>query len=189
MHFPESGASISCGVHSVPNSSWPAWRPACCWPAAPALRGVSSSPPTSLTRASRRLTVAGLSADAMVVIRYPAFVDEAAEAAYFRLFEQHAIGGAARPDAASSQEVDRLALSVIAKSNYFSMSLYRELQRQTAGPFRAAVAAYHRARRRAADQPALAGFGRSSQRRHHRFQCLHLSGSGQDDGFGAPDLR
>jgi outer membrane murein-binding lipoprotein Lpp len=69
-------------------------------------------------------------ADAMAVIRYPAFVDEAAEAAYFRLFEQHAIGGAARPDAESSQEVDRLALAVIAKSNYYSMSLYRELQQK-----------------------------------------------------------
>jgi len=69
-------------------------------------------------------------ADAMVVIRYPAFVDEAAEAAYFRLFEQHAIGGATGPDAESSQEVDRLALAVIAKSNYFSMSLYRELQQK-----------------------------------------------------------
>ena len=69
-------------------------------------------------------------ADAMAVIRYPAFVDEAAEAAYFRLFEQHAIGGTARPDAESSQEVDRLALAVIAKSNYYSMSLYRELQQK-----------------------------------------------------------
>jgi hypothetical protein len=69
-------------------------------------------------------------ADAMVVIRYPAFVDEAAEAAYFRLFEQHAIGGTAGPDAESSQEVDRLALAVIAKSNYYSMSLYRELQQK-----------------------------------------------------------
>ena len=67
-------------------------------------------------------------ADAMVVIRYPAFVDEAAEAAYFRLFEQNAIGGTVKPGARPSQEVDRLAQSVIAKSNYFSMSLFRELQ-------------------------------------------------------------
>jgi hypothetical protein len=67
-------------------------------------------------------------ADAMVVIRYPAFVDEAAEAAYFRLFEQNTIGGVVKPDARSSQDVDRLAQSVIAKSNYFSMSLFRELQ-------------------------------------------------------------
>jgi hypothetical protein len=67
-------------------------------------------------------------ADAMVVIRYPAFVDADAETAYYRLFEQHAIGGTAKPDGQFSQEVDRLAQSVIAKSNYFSMSLYRELR-------------------------------------------------------------
>jgi hypothetical protein len=67
-------------------------------------------------------------ADAMVVIRYPAYVDADAESAYYRLFEQHAIGGTAKSDGQSSQEVDRLAQSVIAKSNYFSMSLYRELR-------------------------------------------------------------
>jgi predicted small secreted protein len=66
-------------------------------------------------------------ADAMVVIRYPAFVDENAETAYYRFFEQHAIGGTARPEFQNSQEVDRLAQSVIAKSNYFAMSLFREL--------------------------------------------------------------
>jgi hypothetical protein len=67
-------------------------------------------------------------ADAMVVIRFPAFVDADAEAAYYRLFEQQAIGGSASPDVQSSQEVDRLAQSIIAKSNYYSMSLYRELR-------------------------------------------------------------
>jgi len=66
----------------------------------------------------------------MVVIRYPAFVDEDAEAAYYRLFEQRAIGGTPRRDAGSTQDVDRLAQSVIAKSNYFSMSLYRELRQK-----------------------------------------------------------
>jgi hypothetical protein len=69
-------------------------------------------------------------ADAMVVIRYPAVVDEDAETAYYRLFEQRAIGGTAKPDPQTSQEVDRLAQSVIAKSNYYTMSLYRELQRK-----------------------------------------------------------
>jgi len=67
-------------------------------------------------------------ADAMVVIRFPAFVDADAEAAYYRLFEQHAIGGNVKPDDSAAQQVDRLAQSVIAKSNYFSMSLYRELR-------------------------------------------------------------
>jgi len=69
-------------------------------------------------------------ADAMVVIRYPAFVDEDAENAYYRFFEQRAIGGSAKPDPQTSQDVDRLAQSVIAKSNYYTMSLYRELRQK-----------------------------------------------------------
>jgi hypothetical protein len=69
-------------------------------------------------------------ADAMVVIRYPAFVDDDAEAAFYRFFEQRAIGGTAKPDPQTSQEVDRLAQSVIAKSNYYTMSLYRELRQK-----------------------------------------------------------
>jgi len=67
-------------------------------------------------------------ADAMVVIRYPAVVDDDAQNAYLRLFEQNAIGGEVRRDGQSAQEADRIAQSVIAKSNYFSMSLYRELR-------------------------------------------------------------
>ena len=69
-------------------------------------------------------------ADAMVVIRYPAFVDEDAETAYYRFFEQRAIGGTAKPEPQTSQDVDRLAQSVIAKSNYYTMSLYRELRQK-----------------------------------------------------------
>ena len=67
-------------------------------------------------------------ADAMVVIRYPAVVDEDALPAYYRSFEQHAIGGAVERDSRVSQEADRVAQSIIAKSNYFAMSLYREFR-------------------------------------------------------------
>jgi len=67
-------------------------------------------------------------ADAMVVIRYPAVVDEDAFPAYYRSFEQHAIGGSLELDGRSRQETDRIAQSIIAKSNYFAMSLYRELR-------------------------------------------------------------
>lgn len=66
-------------------------------------------------------------ADAMVVIRYPAIVHEDAVAAYYQAFEQQAIGGAAKIDAQSRPDTDRIAQSLIAKSNYFAMSLYREL--------------------------------------------------------------
>jgi len=67
-------------------------------------------------------------ADAMVVIRYPAFVDEDAANAYFRLFEHNAIGGSTKPEELVSGSVDRLAQSVIVKSNYYAMSIYRELR-------------------------------------------------------------
>jgi hypothetical protein len=67
-------------------------------------------------------------ADAMVVVRYPAFVDEDAAPAYYRLFARHAIGGRVDSVAQASVAVDRLAQAVLAKSNYFAMSLYRELR-------------------------------------------------------------
>jgi len=67
-------------------------------------------------------------ADAMVVIRYPAIVDDDAAEAYFDLFEKHAIGSVYKPDAQTRRDSRNIAQSIIAKSNYFAMSLYRELQ-------------------------------------------------------------
>jgi len=67
-------------------------------------------------------------ADAMVVIRYPAVVQEDASTAYYRSFEQYPIGGTVKRDGQVRMEIDRVAQSIIAKSNYFAMSLYRELR-------------------------------------------------------------
>jgi hypothetical protein len=67
-------------------------------------------------------------ADAMAVIRYPAIVDESAAEAYYRAFLERAIGGKVEKDTWTRQDSERIAQSVIAKSNYFSMSLYRELR-------------------------------------------------------------
>ncbi len=68
----------------------------------------------------------GLSqADANVIIRYPAMVDRGAEVAYFDAFAAHPIGGEVKETDGTS---DRIAEALIAKSNYFAMSLYRELQ-------------------------------------------------------------
>ena len=67
-------------------------------------------------------------ADAMVVIRYPAVVDDDALTAYYRAFEQNAIGGKPDLDGRMRQETDRVAQSIITKSNYFAMSLYREIR-------------------------------------------------------------
>lgn len=70
----------------------------------------------------------GSSANALVVIRYPAMLDEDAQGVYYTAFEYHPIGGEIRPDGDSAQKSDRIAQAVIAKSNYFAMSLYRELR-------------------------------------------------------------
>jgi predicted small secreted protein len=68
-------------------------------------------------------------ADAMVVIRYPAVVTQDALPVYFRSFEQNAIGGQFERGEMPATESDRIAQSIIAKSNYYVMSLYRELAR------------------------------------------------------------
>lgn len=67
-------------------------------------------------------------ADAMVVIRYPAVVHQDAQTAYYRLFEQNAIGGRVNQNKLNHQDSDRVAQSLLAKSSYYVMSLYRELQ-------------------------------------------------------------
>lgn len=72
----------------------------------------------SLTRAS-----------ALVVIRYPAIIHADAEQPYFHAFSINAIGGEVPPANRTKKVTTRIAQSVIAKSNYFVMSLYRELQR------------------------------------------------------------
>jgi hypothetical protein len=69
-------------------------------------------------------------ADALVVIRYPAIIHEDAERPYFQAFAAHAIGGEVPLTVQIRNDTTRIAKSVIAKSNYYAMSLYRELQRQ-----------------------------------------------------------
>jgi len=69
-------------------------------------------------------------ADVMVVIRYPAIVDEDAVRAYYRSFEQNAIGAKYQSDIQTRRDSENIAQSIIAKSSYYAMSLYRELQKE-----------------------------------------------------------
>ena len=69
-------------------------------------------------------------ADALVVIRYPAIIHADAEEPYFHAFSINAIGGEVPPANRTKKVTQRIAQSVIAKSNYYVMSLYRELQRE-----------------------------------------------------------
>jgi hypothetical protein len=68
-------------------------------------------------------------ADALVVIRYPAIIHTDAELSYFHAFSINAIGGEVPPANRTKKVTTRIAQSVLAKSNYYVMSLYRELQR------------------------------------------------------------
>ena len=67
-------------------------------------------------------------ADAMVVIRYPAIIDEDALNSYYRAFEAHAIGGSPKVDNQTRRDSEKIAQALISKSNYYSMSLFRELR-------------------------------------------------------------
>lgn len=68
-------------------------------------------------------------ADAMVVIRYPAVVQQDALPAFHAAFERNAIGGKVDLDDGIPLASDRVAQAIIAKSAYYVMSLYRELSR------------------------------------------------------------
>jgi hypothetical protein len=72
-------------------------------------------------------------ADAMVIIRYPAVIHEDAEAAYYAAFTTHYIGGRLKEDNGLRQDMDRVAQAVVIKSNYYAMSLYRELRERLPG--------------------------------------------------------
>jgi hypothetical protein len=61
----------------------------------------------------------------MAVIRYPAVVETDAKEAYYKAFKTSAIGGSKVSGDASERE--SIADSVIVKSNYFALSLYKEL--------------------------------------------------------------
>jgi len=62
----------------------------------------------------------------MAVIRYPAVVETNAKDAYYKAFKSTAIGGAT-PKSADRSLQQGIADSVIVKSNYFALSLYKEL--------------------------------------------------------------
>ena len=61
----------------------------------------------------------------MAVVRYPAFVAADAETEFANKFAARAIGGRAK--VSDPVETQALADAVVLKSNYFAMSLYREL--------------------------------------------------------------
>ena len=67
--------------------------------------------------------------DALVVVRYPASVDNLAKDKYYEAFRSKPIGGSLGKGS-NELDSDQVAEGVIAKSNYFAMSLYRELSQK-----------------------------------------------------------
>ena len=65
---------------------------------------------------------------AQVVIRYPAMIHAEAESFYVSSFAVNAIGGEVPYTQFGKPQTARIAQSVIAKSSYYAMSLYRELK-------------------------------------------------------------
>jgi len=67
-------------------------------------------------------------AAAMVVIRYPAMIHEHAENLFVSSFAINAIGGEV-PLATAKAQTSRIAQSLVEKSSYYAMTLYRELKK------------------------------------------------------------
>ena len=67
-------------------------------------------------------------ASALVVIRYPAMIHADAENFYVSSFAINAIGGTVPYHVHGDRQTARIAQSIIEKSSYYAMSLYRELK-------------------------------------------------------------
>lgn len=78
-------------------------------------RGVASTPEKS-------------AASALVTIRYPAMIHANAENLYVSSFAINAIGGEVPYGVHGNRQTARVAQSVVEKSSYYAMSLYRELK-------------------------------------------------------------
>ena len=88
--------------------------------------GVSQSSITKTAKVEQLKTEAS-AGTVLAVVRYPAFVESKAQDAYYKAFGKSAIGGRVSSYSADSPEVQALADSVVLKSNYFALSLFKEL--------------------------------------------------------------
>ena len=73
------------------------------------------------------LTAEAPAGAALVIIRYPAVVETDAASAYRGAYLSRPIGGTIRAAALNSPESEQVADSAVVKSNYFALSLYKEL--------------------------------------------------------------
>ena len=90
-------------------------------------KGTRSSVYTSSAAAAPSVEIASRP-EALVVIRYPAIISADAEHPFYQAFGNTAIGGTVPIDVKLRTDTTRVAQAVVAKTNYFVMSLYRQLQ-------------------------------------------------------------
>ena len=88
--------------------------------------GVSQSKINSVSSA-QTLSAQVSPGTVMAVVRYPAFVETAAQDKFYDAYGGKAIGGSISSYDASSPEVVAIADSMILKSNYYALSLFKEL--------------------------------------------------------------
>ena len=88
-------------------------------------KGAKQSAMVGLAKAETLQTQAP-AGSVMAVIRYPAVVETSAKEAYYKAFEGSAIGGSVKIGQ-DATERKSTADSVIVKSNYFALSLYKEM--------------------------------------------------------------
>ena len=92
--------------------------------------GVSSSSLSTMKMGTQKLENEAPPGTILTVVRYPAFVNSKAKDTFYDAFGKKSIGGRASTDPSNSAdavEVQGLADSIILKSNYFALSLYKEL--------------------------------------------------------------
>jgi len=78
------------------------------------------------TKAANNITS---SSEALIVIRYPAIISTEAEHPFYQAFGNTAIGGSVPIDVKTRTDTTRVAQALVAKSNYYVMTLYRLLQK------------------------------------------------------------
>jgi hypothetical protein len=88
-------------------------------------KGVQASTFVATAGPDITLTQSAPKGTALAIVRYPAFIEDDAEADFAQAYSNRAIGGGS--GGSDAVETQALADSVILKSNFFAMSLYREL--------------------------------------------------------------
>lgn len=101
----------------------------CCWLAGCAGMARGTKNPVYQDKAAPKAASAlTAGAEALVVIRYPAIISAEAEHPFYQAFGNIAIGGTVPIDVKTRTDTTRVAQALVAKSNYYAMSLYRQLQ-------------------------------------------------------------